>query len=409
MQISRRVRDLVRRYVPAEVGGTVTAVAGAWLGLRFGGSPWIAALCGSLGENVGYYGVIVARDLRDARRRGADPWRVLPGILVEFGPGELLDTFVVRPALMAAGPLLTGGLTTGTIAGKLAADVVFYAVVVPSARLRHRLVGSPPRAGERTSEEAGAVERTSEEAGPPTPYLSMDLDLVERAYRALRTALPEARIHYAVKCNPDRPILRRLHALGASFEIASAAELTDLIAIGARPAEVLFSNPVKVPGHAASAVYVRLATAPADSAVPSEGKFGIDPVAARTLMLRARALGLQPHGITFHVGSQMVDPTAWASAIERAGRLMSVLLDDGIRITLLDLGGGSPPATTPTIRTWTRTPNTSAPPSTRTCRTRSSPAGRSSRKRVSCTPPSSASPGAATSGGRTWTSVRSTG
>jgi hypothetical protein len=131
---------------------------------RPGGSPWIAALCGSLGESVGYYGVILIRDVREARRLGAKPWRVLPGMAVEFGPGELLDTFVVRPALMTAGPLLTGGLTVGTIAGKLAADVVFYAVVVPSGRLRRRLFG--------------AAERTSAAAGPATPYLSMDLDLV---------------------------------------------------------------------------------------------------------------------------------------------------------------------------------------------------------------------------------------
>jgi ornithine decarboxylase len=172
-----------------------------------------------------------------------------------------------------------------------------------------------------------------------------------------------------MKCNSDRPILRRLHALGASFEIASAAELSDLIAIGVRPADVLFSNPVKVPGHVraaraagvwrfavdsvaeldkiaahapGSAVFVRLCTAPADSAVPSEGKFGVDAATARALLGRAVTLGLRPYGITFHVGSQMTDPTAWANAIERAGELMSALLGDGIRLALLDLGGGFP-------------------------------------------------------------------
>jgi ornithine decarboxylase len=132
---------------------------------------------------------------------------------------------------------------------------------------------------------------------------------------------------------------------------------------------VLFSNPVKVPAHVrvaatagvwrfaldsgaeldkiaehapGAAVYVRLCTAPADSTVPSEGKFGVDPTAARALLRRAVTLGLRAHGITFHVGSQMTDPAAWENAIERAGALMTALRDDGIRIELLDLGGGFP-------------------------------------------------------------------
>jgi ornithine decarboxylase len=172
-----------------------------------------------------------------------------------------------------------------------------------------------------------------------------------------------------MKCNSDRPILRRLHALGASFEIASAAELADLVEMGVAPADVLFSNPVKVPEHVraawvagvwrfavdspaeldkvvafapGAAVYVRLCTAAAGSAVPSEGKFGVDASTARALLGRAATLGLRPYGITFHVGSQMTDPSAWEDAIERAGELMSALLDDGIRIALLDLGGGFP-------------------------------------------------------------------
>jgi ornithine decarboxylase len=197
----------------------------------------------------------------------------------------------------------------------------------------------------------------------------MDLDQVERAYHDLRAALPEARVHYAMKCNPDQPVLGRLHRLGASFEIASAAELNDLIAVGVHPSTVLFSNPVKVPAHVrttwaagvdrfafdsdaeldklaehapGASVYVRLATTGADSGVPSEGKFGVDPAEAVRLMRRAVTLGLRAYGITFHVGSQMTDPSAWDRPIERCAAVLSDLLADGIRLTMLDLGGGFP-------------------------------------------------------------------
>jgi len=202
-----------------------------------------------------------------------------------------------------------------------------------------------------------------------TPFLRMDLGCVELAYAQLRAALPEATVHYAMKCNPDRRILRTLAAAGSSFEIASAGELSELIAVGVRPADVLFSNPVKVPEHVrvayaagvwrfafdsdaeldkiaehapGAAVYVRLATAATGSEVPSEGKFGVDPRAAARLMRRAAALGLRCHGITFHVGSQMTDPRAWEAAIANSAALIRDLLSSGLRITMLDLGGGFP-------------------------------------------------------------------
>jgi ornithine decarboxylase len=197
----------------------------------------------------------------------------------------------------------------------------------------------------------------------------MDLDLVTRAYRTFREIMPDVRPHYAMKCNPDPRVLRRLRDLGCGFEIASTAELNTLRTLGVEPRAVLFSNPVKIPDHVRDAyaagidrfavdsaaelakivehapgagVYVRLATSPADSHVPSEGKFGVDLIRARELMRDAVATGLCPYGITFHVGSQMTDPTAWASAIERSGQLMTALRGDGIRVRMLDIGGGFP-------------------------------------------------------------------
>jgi ornithine decarboxylase len=79
----------------------------------------------------------------------------------------------------------------------------------------------------------------------PTPYLLMDLDAVEGAYRAITSALPEFAIHYATKCNPDPRILARLHAAGSGFEIASYPELQTLTGLGIHAEQVIFSSPVK--------------------------------------------------------------------------------------------------------------------------------------------------------------------
>jgi ornithine decarboxylase len=150
---------------------------------------------------------------------------------------------------------------------------------------------------------------------------------------------------------------------------ASLGELQALVAIGVRASDVIFSNPVKVAAHIrgafdagvrrfafdsiseleklaaqapGSSVYVRLRTLDINSVVPSEGKFGIDPEPAAELMVHARSLGLVPLGIGFHVGSQMLDPYSWTVAIMQCGALMRHLDTVGIRIELLDLGGGFP-------------------------------------------------------------------
>jgi ornithine decarboxylase len=202
-----------------------------------------------------------------------------------------------------------------------------------------------------------------------TPYLLMDLDRVTGAYRALADALPVDVIHYAVKCNPAGPVLAALHGQGAGFEVASFPELRALQAVGVRPADVLFSNPVKPPRHIAeayragcrrfaadgpaeldkiamhapgSAVYVRLRARSAASLVPSEGKFGVDAEAAFLLLTTAAARGLRPYGLMFHVGSQMTSPWAWSDALDEVGVLMDKLTAAGIRLEMLDIGGGFP-------------------------------------------------------------------
>ena len=54
----------LRRYAVAELCGSVCAVAGALLMHALGGNAVLVAVGGTLGENLGYYGVIVSRELR---------------------------------------------------------------------------------------------------------------------------------------------------------------------------------------------------------------------------------------------------------------------------------------------------------------------------------------------------------
>lgn len=203
----------------------------------------------------------------------------------------------------------------------------------------------------------------------PTPYLVTDLDTVADRLAGFTAALPGAQPFYAMKCNPAPEILAALRDRGASFEIASLGELRMLERLGVDPAGVLYSNPVKPPAHIAaahaaglwrfsfdspnelrkiaeyapgSAVFLRLLVDDTESSFPLSRKFGAEPADARDLFGLARRLGLRPYGITFHVGSQCGDAAAWRRALTVTGRIMAELLDDGIRLEMVDLGGGFP-------------------------------------------------------------------
>ena len=77
------------------------------------------------------------------------------------------------------------------------------------------------------------------------PFLILDTAIVREKARRFHAAMPRVRPHYAVKANPDPRVLKVLIEEGASFEIASIAELDLLLSLGVPAAEVFYSNPVK--------------------------------------------------------------------------------------------------------------------------------------------------------------------
>ena len=203
----------------------------------------------------------------------------------------------------------------------------------------------------------------------PTPFLIGDLGAVSDRIDAFSAAMPRVRPFYAVKCNAAREVLQTADSRGTSFEIASLGELLMLEDVGIHGEDVLYSNTVKPASHIAgaaekgvwrfaidsegeldkvareapgSAVYVRVRVDDSGSVFPLSRKFGAESHHARALLQQAERLGLRPYGLTFHVGSQCAATSAWVQAIAGMGRLMRQLKADGIRIEMLDIGGGFP-------------------------------------------------------------------
>jgi ornithine decarboxylase len=180
---------------------------------------------------------------------------------------------------------------------------------------------------------------------------------------------------YAVKCNPEPRVLRALWAGGVRhFDCASLAEVA-LVRKLLPAAEVHFMHPVKsrpaireafdVYGVADFAfdsadelakilqetvpvglvgdppvlgLFVRLALPKGGAVYDLSGKFGVPPDEAAELLHAAR-----PHaarlGIAFHVGSQCLEPDAYARAMALAGE---VIASCGVPVDIIDVGGGFP-------------------------------------------------------------------
>jgi hypothetical protein len=126
----------LRRYLPAELVSLPNAKLCALLAATLTGSAAAAAVAGTWGENLGFYGMMLARELV---RRGV--W-ALPAALcdlaLEFGPAEALDSLLLRPALMYAGLSIIPSLALGILAGEIAADIVFYVPTIVSYELLRR-------------------------------------------------------------------------------------------------------------------------------------------------------------------------------------------------------------------------------------------------------------------------------
>jgi ornithine decarboxylase len=207
------------------------------------------------------------------------------------------------------------------------------------------------------------------EQQPATPCLVLDVDRVEQNFRAVRAAMPLAQIYYAVKANPANPVLERLVALDSRFDAASFEEIEACLDAGARPAAISYGNTIKkasaigrafaagitmfafdsaeelekLARHApGSRVYCRIMVENAGADWPLSRKFGTTIEMASELMVRAGELGLDPYGLSFHVGSQQTATASYEAAIGRVAMLFTDLREAGVNLRMVNLGGGFP-------------------------------------------------------------------
>ncbi len=202
-----------------------------------------------------------------------------------------------------------------------------------------------------------------------TPYLLLDTNVAAVQYDRLTKAFGPTQIFYAVKANPEPRLIRRLAASGSSFDVASPAEIDLCLSEGVDPGRLSYGNTIKkakdiryahqrgvrmfvfdseaelqklaenAPG---ADVFCRLLASSAGAQWPLSRKFGCTPEMATALLIKSRDLGLNPVGVSFHVGSQQLDPSRWDPSIAEAAEVFRDVSASGIELTLLNCGGGFP-------------------------------------------------------------------
>jgi ornithine decarboxylase len=214
------------------------------------------------------------------------------------------------------------------------------------------------------------------------PCLVVDLDVVRDNYLAFAKALPDTRVFYAVKANPAPEVLSLLTQLGSCFDTASVAEIEMVLLAGATPDRISFGNTIKKERDIARAhalgvglfavdceaevekiaraapgakVFCRILCDCVGAEWPLSRKFGCDPKMAVDILDRAKQLGLQPFGISFHVGSQQKNVKSWDRALASAASIFRACAERGIALAMVNLGGGFPTRylkDVPTVRTY---------------------------------------------------------
>ena len=203
----------------------------------------------------------------------------------------------------------------------------------------------------------------------PTPCVVLDLDIVAEQFDKLRKNLPLAEVYYAVKANPAPEVVSLLHRLGARFDVASVAEIDLCLELGIDPSRLSYGNTIKKTADIAwayrrgirlfafdseaeldklasaapgSRVFCRLLLDNAGAHWPLNRKFGCEPDMAVELMAKADRIGLDAYGLSFHLGSQQVDPNQWDAAVGTAATVFRTLSEQGVELSMLNLGGGFP-------------------------------------------------------------------
>eukprot|EP00903_Cladosiphon_okamuranus_P015933 g14717.t2 len=218
---------------------------------------------------------------------------------------------------------------------------------------------------------------------PSDAFFAVDLECVLHKYRRWHECFPRVKPFYAVKCNPNCEVVGVLAKTpGCGFDCASPAEIDQVLECGVDPSRIIYANPCKdvtalehaldagistmtfdsidelhkirrlldarakakgpQGGDANVQIVLRLRVPDSHSDCPLGEKYGAAEEACSELITLAVQLRLSLVGISFHCGSGCQDAQAYPAALAVARSLFDLAARQGVKLSLLDIGGGFP-------------------------------------------------------------------
>ncbi|KIW25857.1 uncharacterized protein PV07_08994 [Cladophialophora immunda] len=205
------------------------------------------------------------------------------------------------------------------------------------------------------------------EPGEEDAFYVADLGEVYRQHLRWKMNLGRVKPFYAVKCNPDKEVLRLLAKLGTGFDCASRAEIDLVLGLGVSPSRIIYAQPCKTKSYLRHArktgvslmtfdntdelrkikecypeaeLVLRILTDDSASACRLSTKYGASLEYAEELLGLAKALDLNLVGVSFHIGSGASDPNSFGKAVKDARDVFDHAALLGFDLKLLDVGGG---------------------------------------------------------------------
>ena len=199
---------------------------------------------------------------------------------------------------------------------------------------------------------------------PDVPMLIFNPAALHQRFKLFQTAFPGL-VTYALKANDTSEVIENLHVAGlTTFDVASHAEIARVLDL-CPDATLHYNNPVRsvreiqigvqagvaswsvdciseleklIEHGAMGEIAVRLHLPMGGSAYNFGEKFGACPDDAVTLLQRVARAGYQA-AMTFHVGTQCIDHTAWDHYISACHDIAQLA---GVTLSRLNVGGGFP-------------------------------------------------------------------
>ncbi|HET8708905.1 MAG TPA: hypothetical protein VFL85_01345 [Candidatus Saccharimonadales bacterium] len=146
--MKRKANEWLRRYLIAEILGTLGALVAAWVVFSHTHSYVAAAASGWIGEGIGFYGYFVCKELfihakkyrehRLFQKIGRIVAAASTNLFVEFAPAEIMDNVIIRPFLMFLLPQHIKPYAAGFLTAKFSADILFYLLAIIGYETKNR-------------------------------------------------------------------------------------------------------------------------------------------------------------------------------------------------------------------------------------------------------------------------------